>query len=121
MNRKVFLQSIGGLLISLPIISVLGCSSSDDGTPAPTSTSSGNCDNGAATTISANHGHSMSVSTADVQAGVEKTYTIQGSSGHDHSITLTAANFKTLASGNGLDVNSTTGGGHTHIVTVFCT
>lgn len=119
MNRKVFLQSIGGLLISLPIILVLGCSSSDDDTPTPTT--SGNCDNGAAGTISSNHGHSLSVSANDVQAGIEKTYTIQGTSVHDHSITLTAANFTTLASGQALGVTSTTGDGHTHIITVFCT
>jgi len=126
MKRKDFLLKIGGVLISLPIISVVGCSSSDDAAPAPIPTPiipvnpSGNCDNGAATSISSNHGHSLAVAAVDVQAGVEKTYMIQGTSGHDHSITLTAANFTTLGSGQGLDIVSTAGGGHTHIVTVFC-
>ena len=119
MNRKMFLQKIAGVLISLPIISVLGCSSSDDA-PTPPTDPSGNCDNGATGTISSNHGHSLAVSAADVQSGAEKTYTIQGSSGHDHSVTLTAANFTALGNGQSLGVISTAGGGHTHSVTVTC-
>ena len=118
----MFLQKIAGVLISLPIISVLGCLSSDDA-PTPTTDPDplGNCDNGTtATNISSNHGHSLAVSAADVQSGAEKTYTIQGSSGHDHSVTLTATNFTTLGNGQSLGVTSTAGGGHTHSVTVTC-
>jgi len=123
MNRKIFLQRLGGVLISLPILSVIGCGSDDDAaevTPTDPPVASENCENGAVGTISNNHGHSLTVTTAEVEAGVEKTYTIQGTSGHDHSITLSPANFTTLADGEGLDIDSSVGGGHTHIVTVFC-
>lgn len=119
MNRKSFLQILGGGLISLPVLSVIGCSS-DDGTPAPIITAPENCDNGAIGTIASNHGHSLAVPVADVQAGVEKTYTIQGNSGHDHNVTVTAANFINLSNGQAFEITSTAGGGHTHIVTVFC-
>ncbi|PHS10050.1 MAG: hypothetical protein COA88_03200 [Kordia sp.] len=122
MNRKAFLQRLGGVLISLPLLSIIGCSSSDDdaSTPPTETNPSGNCNNGATGTISSNHGHSLVVSVADVQSGAEKTYTIQGSSGHDHSVTLTAANFTALGNGQSLGVTSTAGGGHTHSVTVIC-
>jgi len=135
MNRKAFLQTLGGVLISLPVLSVIGCSSSDDdasntppvstpptGTdPDPDPDPAGNCDNGATGEIFNNHGHSLVVSAADVQAGTDKTYTIQGTSGHDHSVTLTAANFTTLGNGQVLSgITSTAGGGHTHSVEVTC-
>jgi len=121
MDRKSFLQILGGGLVTLPILSVIGCGS-DDGAPAPIPepTPTENCDNGAIGTIASNHGHSLAVPVADVQAGVEKTYTIQGTSGHDHTITVTVANFTNLSNGQAFEITSTAGGGHTHIVTVFC-
>src|SRR4051812_9550123 len=36
--------------------------------------------------ISANHGHAITVSAADVAAGVAKTYDIQGTAAHSHSV-----------------------------------
>lgn len=71
-------------------------------------------------TISANHGHVLEVSQADIDAAQEKTYDIQGGSPHSHLITLTAADFATLAGGGQVVVTSTTGGAHTHDVTVVC-
>lgn len=70
--------------------------------------------------ISANHGHSLVVAPADVAAGVAKTYSIQGSAGHDHQITLTPAQFSALSSGHKVTVVSTNDLGHTHTVTVSC-
>lgn len=46
--------------------------------------------------ILANHGHRLLVSDADVAAGVDKTYSIQGNALHDHQITITAADFAIL-------------------------
>ncbi len=81
----------------------------------------GSCDNGAtASDISANHGHTLAVPAGDIQAATEKTYDIQGSSGHPHSITLTAADFATLAKGTEVIVVSSEDAGHTHNVTVKC-
>lgn len=71
--------------------------------------------------ISANHGHSLVVSPADVAAGRAKTYSIQGASGHTHGITISAAQFAQLAAGQAIVVTSTIGAGHTHSVTVTCT
>lgn len=77
--------------------------------------------NGAsAGTISNNHGHALTVPKEDVAAAVEKTYSIQGSAGHDHEVTVTAADFAKLADNDAITVTSTTTAGHTHTVTVVC-
>jgi hypothetical protein len=70
--------------------------------------------------ISANHGHTLVVSPADVAARVQKTYSIKGTSGHDHLVTITPAQFTTLGAGQAITVLSTNGAGHTHSVTVTC-
>jgi len=127
MERKTFIQrSLGALLVALPAFSLVGCSGSDDssGDPNPNPNpggSQGNCvENGTNSAISANHGHTLVVSKEDVTQGVEKTYSIEGSADHNHNVTLTAANFVSLKGNNSISVGSTSGGGHTHNVTVSC-
>lgn len=124
MNRKTFIKkTAGALLIALPAYSILSCSSSsDDSGSNNTGGGTANClQNGArASSISGNHGHSLTVSKADVSAGAEKTYSISGSSGHSHSVTVSAANFNTLKSNQPVNVTSTSGNSHTHSVTISC-
>jgi len=124
MNRKTFIKkTAGAVLIALPTASLLGCSSSDDGsgTPDPTENPQANCiDNGTAISIGSNHGHALVVSKADVSAGAEKTYSIQGSSGHNHTVTLTGENFTSLKNSSSISVVSTNDDDHTHSVTVSC-
>ncbi len=124
MNRKTFLKkAAGAVVVAVPAYSLIGCSNDDSTNVAPPEDPSAtDClANGAnATTITSNHGHSLSVSRADIDAGVAKTYSIQGTSGHDHNITLTAANFNTLKSAKTIQVESTSGGSHRHDVTVTC-
>lgn len=76
---------------------------------------------GCTETIATNHGHVLEVSVDDVNAGVEKVYDITGSSMHSHSVTIGAADFALLAQGMPVMVVSSTGGMHTHNVTVTCT
>lgn len=72
-------------------------------------------------TIGSNHGHAITVSAADITAGVDKTYNITGTSGHQHSATITAAMFTMLKAGMSILVTSSVGGAHTHSVMVTCT
>lgn len=123
MDRKSFIQKSAGALIILPAVGLVGCSSSDDGgnDPDPNPNPQANClDNGTAVSIGANHGHTLMVSKSDVQSGTEKTYSIQGSSEHDHTVTLQASHFNSLKSNSSITITSTSGGGHTHSVTVSC-
>ena len=116
MTRKEFL----GSLIGAAALAACG-GDSDGGTDAATSSKSCTT-NGTSVTIGTNHGHVLTVSAADVAAGVDKTYDITGTSPHSHSVTITAANFASLASNpNGsVMVTSTSGGAHTHQVTILC-
>jgi len=75
--------------------------------------------NGTATTISANHGHVLVVSKADVVAGAEKTYSIQGTALHDHLVTVTASDFALLAA-NTTIMKVSTETDHSHTCTVMC-
>lgn len=68
--------------------------------------------NGTNSTIGSNHGHNILVSKADVSTGVEKTYAIVNGVGHDHNVTITAANFTTLQNNTSIQVESTLGSGH---------
>lgn len=76
--------------------------------------------NGTSVTIGGNHGHSLVVSAADVVAGVEKAYDVQGTSAHTHFVTVTAAHFVELQTGRSVVVTSTEASAHTHSVTVSC-
>lgn len=78
--------------------------------------------NGTSAQISSNHGHTITVSMADVMAAADKTYDITGSAAHSHSVTVTAANFASLMNNpdGSVMVTSTTGDAHTHTVTILC-
>lgn len=74
----------------------------------------------AAASIGSNHGHVLAVSQADVAAGVQKSYDIQGSAGHSHTVVLTTAMFTTLKANRTLQTTSTSSSSHVHSITVTC-
>lgn len=130
MDRKSFIKKTStGLIIGIPLLSLTACSSSDDGggnpnpNPDPDPDPSADCvENGTNTSISANHGHSLTVSKEDVDAAEQKTYTLSQASTdqHIHEVTITQAQFNSLKSNNQITATSTSDGGHTHNVTVSC-
>lgn len=85
----------------------------------PDATPASCLDDGGVVEISGNHGHVLAVSVADIEAGVDRTYDIQGDSAHNHTVTLTAAHFAMLADGASIQVTSSNAG-HVHSVTVSC-
>lgn len=130
MNRKTFFQkTTAGLLLGIPLISILGCSGSDDGgqpnsnpNPNPDPSSSNCLENGTHSTVasSAGHSHSLTVSKEDISAGVEKIYDLSSVDDHIHQVTISAAQFQSLQGNNSINVTSTSDSGHTHGVTVSC-
>jgi hypothetical protein len=70
--------------------------------------------------IGTNHGHAITVPVADVMAGADATYDITGSSPHMHSVTVTGADFAILQACGSVMITSTSGGAHTHNVTISC-
>lgn len=112
-SRQAFLVHLagGGLLLSMA-----GCGGGGDGGGAQASaacTSLG---------ITLNHGHLLSIPAADLDATTARTYSIQGSAPHDHSVTLTPAQLAVLKSGGAVTVTATPGAldGHTHDVGGQC-
>lgn len=73
-----------------------------------------------ASSISLNHGHVLSIQASDLTGGRDRTYNIQGSADHSHSVTITAAQFTMLMAGATVTATSTLGGGHTHDTSTQC-
>jgi hypothetical protein len=63
--------------------------------------------------------HILDVPLGDVLAGAEKTYSIQGNSSHNHTVTLTADQFAMIEAGESVTVTSSSTG-HDHMVRVSC-
>ncbi len=133
MNRKTFIRKTSvGILLGIPTVSLLGCSGSDDSSPPnsnpdPTDDTDDIMDadcveNGTNTSISANHGHNLTVSKEDVEAGSEKTYTLSQAStdSHVHQVTISEGQFSTLKNNEEITITSTSDAGHTHSVNVRC-
>lgn len=125
-TRRQLLQSLaifgGAVVTSRGLIACLGDASEvSDDAEGDVGASSEELVRCTPPVISANHGHAVVVPAADVTAAVTKTYSIRGSSGHDHTITITKAQFVALAGGASITVRSTSGAGHTHDVKVTCT
>ena len=144
-TRRDFLQTLLALGGATAALSAVGCgdddgpAGSDSGTPGTDAgrdsgttpdedagttpeedagTPPAECDVGA--TIDGNHGHVVTIPPADVAAGTERTYMIQGTSRHPHSITVSAAQFAMLAGGASVELSSTTNAGHSHAITLVC-
>lgn len=138
LTRNEFLRLLAGTGISAFSLSALGaCDDKTDGKDpidAPAGTADApkavdaaidappaNCmQNGTAVMIAGNHGHSMTVSKADVMAGVQKDYNIQGSSAHPHTVTVTAEMFALLQQNMVVTAKSSTDNGHPHDITIEC-
>jgi hypothetical protein len=73
-----------------------------------------------ATTIGTNHGHMMTVTKAQAQAGADKTYDITGGANHSHTVDVSAGDFADLLDGTTLMVTSSFDAGHSHEVTIDC-
>ena len=68
--------------------------------------------------ISANHGHQLVVTQAELFAAGPATYGIQGDSGHGHEIEVTKEILETLSASKVVEIESTSDFGHSHIVRI---
>lgn len=141
-KRRAFIQNFFGVsvLLSTSGLSLLtSCKGSDDDNTYNIDTSpdvdpgtdpgagldpGGSCiANGTEIAIQVTHtpNHTLFISKDDVNAGVEKTYTLENNgSGHIHSVTVTAADFATLRTNTSIRLTSTNNASHTHLVDIGC-
>jgi len=67
--------------------------------------------------ISANHGHTVTVTGAQITAGNAVTATLTTGNGHTHTISLTAAQVVAIGQNQRVSGTSSTEAGHNHEVT----
>ena len=119
-TRKAFCARLAGGSVLLLIQACGGGGSSDEAVnplPAPGPKPAGGCTD----TIAANHGHVLTIATADLDSLTDLVYNIQGGAAHNHTVTLTVANLRALKAGTVLTATSSTGANHDHSVSITCT
>lgn len=72
------------------------------------------CTTGSTASIASDHKHTMVVTQAEIDAGVDKEYQIQGTSMHPHTVMVSAADFDILRAGGTLTLVSSFDAMHTH-------
>lgn len=118
LDRREFTRLSVLSMLSGVVITISGCggSSSPSGpTPGPTP---GTGDKSGA--ISANHGHTVFITAAQMMAGNQVQLTLQGSSGvpeHTHTLQLTAAEVVSISNGARIAKLSSNADAHDHTVT----
>jgi hypothetical protein len=129
-TRKRFLQSMTGGTVVLLIQGCGGGGSSGTGTTTATGNPYGNpmpttaCGASGAE-IANNHGHLLTIPSADLSSTTDKSYSIMGAATHDHMVTLITAQLAALKAGQVVTATSTVTdapsfGSHSHSVTVSC-
>jgi hypothetical protein len=108
-SRRQF--TLAGALAALSgAVITIGCGSDSpaSNTPPPTDV---------AGTIDANHGHAATITAAQIGAGNTIVLSIQGTSPHDHTVELTAAEIAQVRDRRQLVKTSSNNFGHTHTIT----
>jgi hypothetical protein len=118
-RRKLLFASAGSAAFAAVLAS---CGGSSGGSPAPAPVpppppGTLSCHD---TLITGNHGHAVTVPTADLDSMVDMTYNIQGTATHNHTITLTTAQLQMIKVMTAVTVTSSTDLAHNHNVTVNC-
>jgi hypothetical protein len=117
-RREFTVESVMALLAGVTI-TVTGCggsgydSSPTPASPSPTPSASGDV-SGA---VSANHGHTASVTSAQVNAAGAVTLNIQGQATHPHTVDLSADEVRRIGQRQQVVKTSSADEGHTHTVT----
>ena len=110
LTRREFTLESALAILSAATITITGCGDDDEPDTGP----SGQDEVG---TISENHGHSVSITSAQITAGNALTATLSTGNGHTHTISLTAAQVVQIGQNQRVSVTSTTDAGHSHTVT----
>ena len=104
MDRRNFLKLSGTAVGAAGLLVVAGCEG-------------GGGDDGKSGSISANHGHTVSITDAQLAAGIAVALLLTIGDGHTHTLSLSAAEVQSLAAGGSVSKTSSTDAGHSHLVT----
>jgi hypothetical protein len=107
-RREFTLESALAMLAGVTI--TISCG--DDDPTTPTSP-----DGGVSGSVSANHGHVATITSAQITAAGALSLDIRGTADHTHTVTLTADEVRQIGAAQRVAKTSTTDGGHSHTVT----
>ena len=114
MTRREFTVEAVMALLAGVTITVSGCGGGSSNSPtSPTPAASADV----AGTVSANHGHTATITSMQVSTAGAVTLNIQGTATHPHTIALTADEVRQIGSRVQITKTSSSDAGHTHTVT----
>jgi hypothetical protein len=117
-DRREFTLAAALAMLSGVAITVSGCGGGGGSSPTEPSGGGGTGGTSGKTgTISNNHGHTASISSAQLSAGGALTLDIRGGSDHPHTVELSAGEITTIAGNGRVSKESTNDAGHSHTVT----
>lgn len=115
-TRKKFLGDLAGGTVVLLLGGCGGGGSYGGGTPMSSPPPAGGC----GADIAGNHGHVLAIPQADLDSTTAKTYNIQGTADHNHTVTFSAADLADLKAGRMVTVQSSTTLAHSHTIVEAC-
>lgn len=119
-TRRALSVSAALALLGFPLITISGCGGGG-GSPAspnnPPPTTNPPAPGDEVGSVSANHGHSVAITAAELQTGNSLSLDIRGSATHPHRIQVSAAEVVAIRGGQRVSVNSSTDDAHNHAVT----
>jgi hypothetical protein len=118
LDRREFTRLSLLSMLSGVAITITGCGGGSGGSGSPSAPSGGNGDKSGF--ISANHGHSVTITSAQLTAGGQLRLTLRGSTGvseHSHTVDLSAAEVVSIRDGARVSKLSSNQDLHEHNVT----
>jgi hypothetical protein len=118
-DRREFTLQTAIAILSAATITITGCGGGDSG-PGPSPNPNPNPNPGPTDvtgSVSANHGHSAVVTSAQITAANAIQLSITGTADHPHTIELTAGEVMQIGARQRVSKNSTTDASHQHTVT----
>jgi hypothetical protein len=110
LDRREFTLQAALALLAGVVITIDGCGGSSPTTPAPAV-------HDVPGTISGNHGHTATITAAQITSANAVSLDIQGTATHPHTVEVTQADLRNLQSRQVVTKDSTNNSGHQHTVT----
>ena len=119
-TRKAFCARLAGASVVLLVQACGGGGSSSDEVPNPAPVPGPKPSAACTDTIAANHGHVLTIASADLDSLIPTVYNIQGGAVHNHVVTLALADLRALKAGTTVTVISSNAAGHEHSISILC-
>jgi hypothetical protein len=117
LERREFVLSSLLAMLSGVTITISGCDDESSPTTPPTPTPTATPTADETGSISGNHGHTATITGAQLAAGNDLTVQLTTGEGHTHSVSLTGAEVVQIRGNMRVSKDSTTDAGHSHTVT----